>query len=251
MKIAKLFLIIIITFTVNTFSAYDREGSFFMQDNMIRVQKLKFNTNTPSIQEIIHELEQNKIPFNEIGNVNWAEYSYKPRVKFRIAHSEEEIYLQYEVSEKFIRAFYTTDQGSSPYKDSCVEFFIIPSSEDSIYYNLELNCIGVGTFAGGSGRKNRTRFGQEVLDQIRRESTLGSSGFDTKRGSFNWSITIAIPKKLFSLSSIGNLSGKYISANFYKCGDDLPERHYLSWNPIKTDKPNFHTPDYFGTLYFD
>jgi hypothetical protein len=251
MKNSKLFLITFFFFTVNAFLATGSEESYLKEKKMIRVQKMQFNNSTPSIKEINHQFDLNQIPFNNIDIINWTNYSYKPDVKFRIAHSEDEIYLQYKVKEKYIRAYYSKDEGSAPYKDSCIEFFIIPCPDDSIYYNLELNCIGVGTFGGGSERKNRTRFGGEVLEQIRRESTLGNLGFDTKKGNFNWQITIAIPKKLFSLSNIGDLSGKCVSANFYKCGDDLPERHYVSWNRINTDKPNFHTPNFFGTICFD
>lgn len=251
MRNSYIFLITFFFFTVNAIISTGSEDSYFKSNKMIRVQKIQFNNCTPSIKEIIHKLDLNKIPFNKIDVINWSEYPYKPDVKFRIAHSEDEIYLQYQVKEKYIRAFYSKDEGSAPYKDSCVEFFLIPSTDDSIYYNLELNCIGVGTFAGGSERKNRTRFGNEILKQIRRESSLGNLGFETKKGNFSWQITIAIPKRLFSLSNIGDLSGKCASANFYKCGDDLPERHYVSWNKIDTDKPNFHTPNHFGTLCFD
>jgi hypothetical protein len=47
------------------------------------------------------------------------------------------------------------------------------------------------------------------------------------------------------------LKGKTCRANFYKCGDDLPEPHFLSWNNIIADKPDFHLPQYFGTLTFE
>ena len=35
-----------------------------------------------------------------------------------------------------------------------------------------------------------------------------------------------------------------------KCGDDLTVPHFLSWNPIKTEKPDFHRPEFFGTVKF-
>jgi hypothetical protein len=42
-----------------------------------------------------------------------------------------------------------------------------------------------------------------------------------------------------------------IKANFYKCGDELQTPHFLSWNPIEIDQPDFHRPDFFGTLEFE
>ena len=41
-----------------------------------------------------------------------------------------------------------------------------------------------------------------------------------------------------------------LKANFYKCGDKLSVPHYLSWNPVTTEKPDFHRPEYFGLLEF-
>lgn len=219
-------------------------------------KELKFNTPTPSIAQIDSAFKENKIEFHKIDCENWGGYEYKPDVKFAIAYTPEEIYVQYIVTEDDIKAVYGQDTASAPYKDSCVEFFCIPG-EGGEYYNLELNCIGKGTFAGGVKRTERTKYGQDVLDQIRRESTLGSEAFGIKTKADNngepytWKVTAAIPVKLYALSNVAPLKGRTIKANFYKCGDDMPKRHYLSWNPIGTEKPNFHTPDYFGNLKFE
>jgi len=227
-----------------------KEEPSLLKEKMITVKKIGFPCKKPPIALVEKMLDSCKVEFHQIDQLNWPEYAYKPEVKFRIAYSKEEIYLQYFVKEKFIRAHFIKDYGSQPYKDSCVEFFIIPAL-DSIYYNLELNCIGVGTFAGGPNRKDRTSFTPDITAQIRRSSSLGNAGFETKEGDFDWKITIAIPISLFSLSEVPKLEGRTLKANFYKCGDDLPERHYLSWNPILFERPNFHTPDFFGDLYFE
>ena len=39
-----------------------------------------------------------------------------------------------------------------------------------------------------------------------------------------------------------------LKANFYKCGDLTAHTHFLSWSPIDAPKPDFHRPDFFGTL---
>ncbi len=41
-----------------------------------------------------------------------------------------------------------------------------------------------------------------------------------------------------------------MSANFYKCGDKLTVPHFVTWNSIGTNKPDFHQPKFFGELYF-
>lgn len=239
-----------------TLSLGNRE-KFTLKEKMITVKRISFPCAKPPIKLVENMMDSLSIPFHKIDNTNWAGYDYKPEVLFRIAYSKDEIYIQYNVKEKYIRAIYTEDQGSAPYKDSCVEFFIIPGESDSIYYNLELNCIGVGTFAGGPNRKERTRFGAEVMSKIRRASTLeaqsamSKKGFNTKEGNFEWSLTVALPIELFSLNNITPLSGRSVKANFYKCGDELPEPHYLSWSRVGTERPNFHTPEFFGTIYFE
>ena len=237
--------------TAGTLTGQTQKESFLTKKEMITVKKISFPCKNPPVRLVEKMLDSANIPFHTIDVVNWSQFPEQPRVKFRIAYSQEEIYLQYVVKESYIRAFYTQDEGSAPYKDSAVEFFIIPSSTDTIYYNLELNCIGVGTFAGGPDRQNRTRFGKEVTSQIRRASTLGKEGFDVKEGDFEWTLTVALPVSLFSLSTIEPLKGRVVRANFYKCGDELPVKHYLSWNPIGTERPNFHTPQYFGEIYFE
>lgn len=217
----------------------------------LTVRKMLYNEQQPSLALVNEAFDQNSIPFNSIDVVNWESHPYKPDVKFRIAHSQSEIFLQYVVKEDGTRAEYGNDEGSKPYTDSCVEFFMIPNPADSIYYNMEMNCIGHGTFDGGALRKGRTKFGDEVISKIRRVSTLGSEPFGDREGVQEWTLTIAIPKSLYSLGEVPPFSGRTVKANFYKCGDGMKVPHYLSWNPVGTPKPNFHTPDYFGEIYFE
>ena len=229
-----------------------------MEDKTITVKELAFNVEKPSAAQIEEAMNAKNVEYNQIACVNWEGYNgdYNPDVKFRIGYTEKEIYLQYLVTENDIKAVYGEDAGSKPYTDSCVEFFAIPG-EGGEYYNLEMNCIGKGTFAGGAQRTDRTRYGDDVLSQIRRESTLGSEAFGTKSFAENgekpytWKLTVALPLELYSLSEVKPLKGRSIKANFYKCGDDMPQKHYLSWHPIRIEKPNFHRPDHFGTLIFE
>ena len=229
----------------------------------IRVKEVAFPSPLPATAQIDSMFDAQHIEFHPIDLRNWPEFTYHPEVKFRIAYSAEEIYLQYRVKETCIKAVFGEDAGSAPYKDSCVEFFIIPGT-DSTYYNLEMNCIGKGTFAGGAKRTERTRFGEDVLRRIRRTSTLGdrpvgikkieeepADSAPAKAGVYQWQLTVALPVSLFSLSPVPALKGRTVRANFYKCGDDMPERHYLSWSPVGTPRPNFHSPEYFGYLIFE
>ena len=57
-----------------------------------------------------------------------------------------------------------------------------------------------------------------------------------------------IPVSTFFLHKISGLGGRYLRANFYKCGDLLSKPHFLSWQPITLPKPDFHQPSFFGLL---
>ena len=74
-----------------------------------------------------------------------------------------------------------------------------------------------------------------------------------REGPQEWTLTIAIPKRLYAQADLDltSFSGRTVRANFYKCGDDTAVPHYLSWNPIPIPKPNFHTPEHFGEIRFE
>ncbi len=217
---------------------------------MLTVKKISFPCNNPPLRLAEKMMDSAGVAFCNLSNNNWdREFPYSPDVKFRIAWSSEEIFIQFIVKEEHIRAVYTQDSGSLPYKDSCVEFFMIPPGSDN-YYNLEMNCIGIGTFACGPERNERTRFGADVLSKIRRISSLGSEAIELKSGGIEWKLTIAVPLILYGIQSYHLLLNKEVRANFYKCGDELPMKHYLSWSAVKSEKPDFHTPQFFGRLLF-
>lgn len=223
-------------------------GNSILKSKLI-VNHVQFNTSEPSFEELDNMFDSSRIDFHLIDIINWSAYPAKPMVQFKIAYNIDEIFVKYFVKENQVRALYTSDQDSKPYTDSCVEFFLIPGN-DNIYYNIEMNCIGFGIFKGGEAG-NRRIFDPEITCKIRRHTSFGSEGFETKIGNFSWTLTLAIPIKIFSLSEVLPLKGRTIPANFYKCGDELPDCHYLSWSPIINEKPNFHLPQFFGNLYFE
>lgn len=201
-----------------------------------------------SVEEVKAYFER-KTWSGKVGVCNWKDYPYKPNVKFKIAHSGEEIFLQYQVKEKYLRAKYRKD-NESVWTDSCVEFFVSPL-EDGSYYNLEFNCIGTALVGFGHGKPNRVRAGEEITHKITRLSSLGEMAIDNVVGNFSWELTLIIPAEVFYQHELGSLSGMKMRANFYKCGDELLKPHYLSWKPIQFERPNFHLPEFFDVLEFE
>lgn len=194
-------------------------------------------------------LDKEKIDFESINCINWESYSYKPKVKFRIAHTDGSVLLHFKVTEASVRAKYSNDNGAV-WTDSCVEFFSIPAN-DGIYYNIECNCIGTILIGAGPARENREHAPKEVTSLVQRWSSLGREPFEEKVEETDWEVALIIPYRVFFKHQISCLDGEQIKANFYKCGDELQTPHFVSWNPIVIDKPDFHRPDFFGNLDFE
>jgi hypothetical protein len=91
-------------------------------------------------------------------------------------------------------------------------------------------------------------FKLEEMDLIKRFSTLGNKTFDEKKGNFEWKLTVEIPFSLLGIQT--DILPRVLKANFYKCGDETSNPHYLSWNNIMTKEPDFHQPGYFGIMNF-
>lgn len=180
-------------------------------------------------------------------NVPWEQYSYQPTVKFKIGYTETSILLKAFVKEKYIQAKY--DQINDPvHKDSSFEFFISLDNNDH-YYNFEFNCIGTPYLAFGTKAKREVA-ALKTVESIHAHSSLGSRVFKEKQGDFTWELAISIPFSSFFKHEIKSLQGKTCKVNFYKCGDELSQKHYVSWNNINTMLPDFHRPEFFGELLF-
>jgi len=198
----------------------------------------------------VSRLLEEQTELHAIGVLNWDAFSYAPEVRFRIAYSNNDIWLKYYVSEENILAQHTAI-NSGVAGDSCVEFFFDPLA-DGNYYNFEFSCIGTPHLSYGPGRQNREFVDPNIIDEyLKIKSTLGDQPFDEKKGGHKWEMTIVIPAELFTNNKGINIAGIASKANFFKCGDDTSKKHYLTWNPVGTPRPDYHRPEYFGTVVFE
>lgn len=213
----------------------------------IEVSKLNTTEKIPSMAEVSARLDELG-EGHAIDTVNWKDFSYKPGVRFNIAWGENEIYIKYYVRESNVKAE-KSKTNEMVCEDSCVEFFVSPS-DDGLYYNLEFNPIGTALMGSGHGRHDSTRADARIVDGIRRLTSMGDAPFGEISGDLQWTITLAIPLETFFHHKTGSLKGKSFRANFYKCGDKLSNPHFVTWNPVGTEKPDYHRPEHFGILKF-
>lgn len=187
-------------------------------------------------------------PVQNIACNNWAQdYPYSPRVTFRIAHNNKAIFIRFDVTEDCTMARVTEDNGEV-WTDSCVEFFL--ALDDSGYYNFEFTCIGKALAGFRKERPHPVHGSPEIMQSIKRLSSLGTGNFEEKKGPVNWTLTVAIPVSALFKHQITQLSGLEAKANVYKCGDNLSKPHFLSWQPILTPAPDFHVPRFFTDIQF-
>jgi Carbohydrate-binding family 9 len=214
---------------------------------VIEVKREVFSEPVPALEEISDRLDKLG-KGHKIDILNWDAYTYKPDVRFNIAYGENEIFMKYYVREDHFKAE-KTETNQMVCEDSCVEFFVSPL-DDAIYYNIEFNAIGTCLLGSGTGRHDSKRASAEIISGIRRMGSAGREAIPESAGKYSWTLTIAIPLATFFHHRITELKGKTFRANFYKCGDMLSVPHYVTWNAVGTEKPDYHRPEYFGMVKF-
>ncbi len=210
------------------------------------IPQLPFNLPDTSPEELSAHMDT--LEKERVDVVNWKAFSYKPEVRFSIAWAPGHIIYKYYVRESVIRARFTED-NAPVWQDSCVEFFVAPAG-DGVYYNFEINCIGTCLAEKGLSRSPREKLQPNIIEKIRRYPSLGVAPIEEQTGNFSWDLLVVIPSDAFVDHQVEIRKGTSFRANFYKCGDELSQPHYLSWNPIGTEEPDFHRPEFFGELKF-
>ena len=216
-----------------------------LKNETMKVHQILEGFSNPPLELISETLDLEIEPL-KLDVVNWEDFPYHPEVTVQIAYNEEELFLQYQVSEQSVKAEVIKSNGRV-WTDSCVEFFLSPDGNDE-YYNLEMNCIGTALLGFRKKGDPTTHASDEQIASIRRISSLGNSPFEELKKQTEWQITVAIPWKAFFKHDLKPASGTKMRGNFYKCGDELSVPHFVSWTKIKTEKPSFHNPEFFGGL---
>ena len=185
-------------------------------------------------------LEWTGINRAELVHTGWLEPE-PIRAWAQLCHDGENLYVRMEAEETPVRATLTgvLDQVCD---DSCLEFFFAPDSGDSRYFNFEFNPLGALNLGFGGSRPTRIR---QIVKKP--EELFQPNPFRTEKG---WGILYRIPEEFIRrYFPTFRLKGE-CGCNFYKCGDKTQRPHYLSWNPMSTESPDFHRRQDFGILRF-
>ena len=200
----------------------------------------------------------NKSPWNDIEPLQVTEYmgpepAHKPGVEVKVAYDTQAVYVIFRVEDRFVRSTRTAYQDPV-YKDSAVEFFFCPADDSSSgYFNLEINCGGTALFRFKNKDKEKVLIPEELFKQVEIAHSLPEIVDPEIQQPVTWTLEFRLPVSI--LEQYYDVSrpapGNKWRVNFYKIADESSHPHYLTWSKVIGPKPNFHLPEYFGTLIFE
>ena len=183
--------------------------------------------------------------WNAVQQLETDQILWKPDCGIRafgqFCHDGSFLFVHLRAKEKEIRAEYTAPL-SRVCEDSCLEFFFMPEGENR-YFNFEINPNGCMYIGFGRSREDRAVLYRKDLGQL--------FGVHTERTSDGWEAYYRIPLSFLRIFLPDFTFTGTLRANVYKCGDLTVQEHYLSWNPVTSETPDFHRPQDFGCMKFE
>ena len=193
-----------------------------------------------TITRIQGTVDWDDIPTLDLDSILW-EPDQGVRASGQLCYDDENLYVHLMAVETDIRAE-NTEPLSPVCQDSCLEFFFQPEGETR-YFNFEINPNGCLYIGFGHGRADSTALYRGDMQEF----------FDIQADRTNdgWEVYYRIPVVFLQVFYPDYTFSGSLRANVYKCGDLTDHKHYLSWNPVKSEKPDYHRPEDFGRMPFE
>jgi hypothetical protein len=170
----------------------------------------------------------------------WKEFPLSMEVFAQVCHNGGALQARLSAGEEDPLARFSGDTDMVCL-DSCLEFFFSPMA-DGRYFNFEFNPRGALYLGFGLGRDFTARLLIKNYRDFFAVKPFSGGGF--------WGVEFMVPADFITLYCPGFTleKGRALTGNFYKCGDETKTPHYLVWNPVNTEKPDYHRPEFFGRL---
>ncbi len=179
--------------------------------------------------------------------------AFKPIAHAKILYDDQNLYIIFQVKDRYVRSLVTKHQGRV-YEDACVEFFFSPDAASPLnYFNIETNCGGAILMGYNSAAPRKSsEVPIEDINKIELFHSLPSVVDPEIDGPVTWTIEYRVPLSVLEKFASVTKPAQGVSwrANFYKIAEKGSNIHFKTWAPIENEKPNFHLPQFFGTLKF-
>lgn len=133
-------------------------------------------------------------------------------------------------------------------KDSAVEIFLAfspfehdenfqPRLNECLYTNIEVNAAGICYAEYGMQRNLRYTYNLAQIESLKIKTQITAN---------YWTCDFVIPRSL--IRGIIGYDGftETFGLNLYKISETASCEHYVSWQKVKVEKPNFHLPEFFA-----
>ncbi|MCD4831352.1 MAG: carbohydrate-binding family 9-like protein [Anaerohalosphaeraceae bacterium] len=190
----------------------------------------------------------------ELTNYMGDKPEHFPKTQAKLLYDDDNLYVFFRVEDQYVRAVAEKIHGEV-WKDSCVEFFFTPDAElEDVYFNLETNCGGTMLFRYNDKKKNTIEYIKlSDCEKVKLSHSLPKIIEDEITEPIVWTLSYKLPFDV--IAQYGKITkpqpGVIWKANFYKCASGTSHPHYLTWSVVENPTPNFHLPQYFGSLKFE
>lgn len=244
MRVLKVLFLAIMLFVSSVYAQSSDTGNL-SELSVYKVQKAKYPI---SVNDGWNQAEWKKTKYVKIQNYMGDIPAFKPSAEAKMRYDDEYIYVIYRVKDQYVRSI--TQKINGPvWQDSAVEFFFSPEADNPMnYFNLEINCGGTPLLHHKTIRPT-----VEDIQKIEIKSSLPKVVDPEIKNPVTWTMSFKIPLSMLEkyTNVVRPKPGVAWRANFYKIAEINSNPHYITWNEVKNDKPQFHLPKFFGILKFE
>jgi hypothetical protein len=178
---------------------------------------------------------------------------FQPVVEAKMMYNDSNVFVIFRVKDRFVQSTVQEYNGQVS-ENSCVEFFFSPDTSQPLrYFNLEVNAGGTPLIFYISKPWNEfVKLSNDDISKIEIAHSLPKKVDPEITEPITWTIECRVPlnmlKKYGSVTTPG--PGIQWKGNFYKTGSKTSNPNYMTWSFVDNPTPNFHLPQYFGTLKF-
>ncbi|MBN2376468.1 MAG: carbohydrate-binding family 9-like protein [Sedimentisphaerales bacterium] len=193
------------------------------------------------------------VPALEIKNYMGEKPEHLPRAQAKLLYDDNNLYVIFRIEDQYVRAV-ATEYHDSVCADSCAEFFFTPSPDISQgYFNIEINAGGTMLFNYQiKPHEAAVKVASTDCDQVEIFHSQPKIIEPEITEPTTWILEYCVPFSVIEKYApfTKPCSGVIWKANFYKCADKTSHPHWITWSVVDRPQPDFHRPEFFGTLEY-